>query len=363
MKIGILTFPNSPSFGASLQMYALFKALQNMEVDVEVINYINQFMKAQRHINSKKSLKEYIKHYVASVLNFHGSNEFKKFEREVKLYPTKPMHDPEQLRKIADRYDYLICGSDQVWNPFITNNDVSFFLDFCNNNSKKIAYAPSFGLNTLPVEYKNIYRHELKCFHRLSAREEAGQNIISELIGLKVPLVLDPSMLLKKDEWRKCIKRVNGLPPKYIAKFIFNHDVQVENFINDLSRERGIPVIVVGGNSFSFLKGIKSTGAIGPREWLYTIMNAESVVTDSFHGAAFSIIFEKDLYISTASSTNSRLVTLSKLFGLENRIIQKNIKKEITKAIDYSSVKKIMERERNASLNYLREAININYGE
>lgn len=357
MKIGILTFPNSPSFGASLQMYALFKALRNIGVDVEVINYINQFMKNQKHINNKKSGR--IKQWVGTILNYHGINEFKKFEKEINLFPQEAIHNVEQLRMLSDRYDYMICGSDQVWNPFITDNDMSYLFEFCEEDNKKIAYAPSFGLNSLPDQYKDRYMAALNHFYRLSVREEAGQEIIYDLIGVKAPLVLDPSMLLKKSEWEKCIKRVKGLPTKYIAKFIFNYDDQVECFIKDLSYEKGLPIVLVGGNILSNIKGIKSTGSIGPMEWLYTIMHADYVVTDSFHGAAFSLIFERELFVSIASSTNSRLVTLTKVFDLENRIIQNNKKDNMSKNIDYSIVNTIMNKERKKSLNYIKESIGI----
>lgn len=352
MKIGILTFPGSPSFGASLQMAALCRALENENIDVEIINYMNPYMQKKEHLSS--SVVQKLKSAVANILSRRGSKEFQAFERTLPLYPKKRIHNTKELKSLSTRYDYFICGSDQVWNPKVTGFDLNYLFAFCNDDSKKISYAASFGLNELPAECIDDYRKELSKFHRISVREERGQEIVRGLIGKECKLVIDPSMLLNKEEWEQRMVPVKNLPEHYIAKFIFNHDDSVERWIEKLREKTHLPVLTIGGSVLSKFQKEMFTGAIGPQKWLYVIHNADYVVTDSFHGAAFSIIFEKELFISLASSTNSRLVTLCNNFELNDHIVPCD---HFQRVIDYSKVKIKINEMQEESMAFIREAI------
>lgn len=352
MRIGILTFPGSPSFGASLQMTALYYALKKEKVDVEIINYMNLYMLNKKHFST--SMLQRLKSSIANLLSRQGAREFKKFEEEITLFPKAQVHDVKSLKKLSSRYDFVICGSDQVWNPLVTGFDLSYLFSFLENDYKKIAYAASFGLNDLPTECIEDYRRELKKFHRISVREERGQEIVKELVGQKCDLVIDPSMLLTRAEWERKIVPYENLPQHYIVKFIFNYNKEVEESIEELQKKTGLPILTIGGTFFSKFKNELFTGAIGPQKWLYIIKNADYVVTDSFHGAAFSIIFEKNLFVSLKSSTNSRLVTLCNNFGLNDRIVPNN---SLNSVIDYTIVNEKMKKMREESLAFLREAI------
>ena len=352
MRVGILTFPGSPSSGASLQMAALCAALEKEKYDVEIINYMNLYMLKKEHLSN--SVVQRTKSAIATMLSRQGEREFQAFEKKLPLYPAKRVHNAEELKNLSDRYDFLICGSDQVWNPKVTGCDLSYVFDFCNENDKKISYAASFGLNTLPKNCVDAYSRELKRFHRISVREERGQEIVEELTGKKCKLVIDPSMLVTKEEWEKQMIPFKTLPKHYIAKFIFNYDESVEKWIKQLSENTGIPVLTIGGSVLSKFKEGLFTGAIGPQKWLYIIHNADYIVTDSFHGAAFSLIFEKQLFVSLASSTNSRLVTLCNNFGLKKQIIPAS---NYDSRIDYVSVRKKMIEMRADSISFLKEAM------
>lgn len=352
-KIGILTFPNSPSFGASLQMFALYKTLEKMGLDVEVINYINPYMKAQKHISA--GAKNMLKNRLAHILNIHGRKEFRGFEKQIKLYPNNAIYSKENLTILGERYDYLICGSDQVWNPYVTGGDMSYFFDFCNENYKKISYAASFGVCELSQEFANKVKEEISKFYSISVRENEAIELVRQMTDKEVKTVLDPSMLLEKEQWLKQQKKIKRLPKHYIAKFIFNSNPQIDEFARQLSIKTNIPVINIGGHLLSFLKKEKYTGPIGPGEWLYAIRNADYVITDSFHGAAFSLIFERELYMSMLSSTNSRLRTLADTFKLDNRIIGNNGFQD--QKINYIEVNKIMDEKRKDSLKFLKESV------
>lgn len=354
MKIGILTFPNSPSYGASLQMFALYRAVKSLGADVEVINYINPYMKNRQHYKTNK--RSFVRHCLNAIAEQPNKRMFASFEKQIKLYPRRPFHRKEKLADLAQRYDYLICGSDQVWNPQITGTDLSYLFDFCTDNSKKIAYAPSFGFSQIQEDLKDQYSSLLKKFKSLSIREEAGHAVIKELIGADCKIVLDPSMLLTKETWEQQIRKKSGLPEHYVAMFIFNKNEKVKKFAANLAKEKGIPLINITGHAFTRLRHKECTGPLGPAQWLSVIQNADYVVTDSFHGTAFSIILEKELFVSLASATNSRLITLLNTFGLNDRIITDSNVREISR-IDYKTVGDIMEQKRAESLAYLTDAL------
>lgn len=353
MRVGILTFPNSPSFGASLQMRGLYRTLQILGCEAEVINYRNKYMSEKRHIRKENP----VKNLAISILDYFGKKSFRNFEKQLVLFPKKIINETCDLRQIADRYDFLICGSDQVWNPNITGEDLNYFFSFSEDNSKKISYAASFGVDELNENFAKEVTSELKKFKSISVREERAAQIVHELLNVKCPIVLDPTMLIEQDEWRTCEKRIRGLPSNYIAKFIFNYDKNIERKIEELAKITGLPVVTVGGTALSKLKKGLYTGPIGPSEWLYVLDHADYVVTDSFHGAVFSIIFHKNLLVSMASTTNSRLRTLLHTFELDNRVITAVLPED---RIDYKTVQEIMMKKRKESLVYLKNAI---YGE
>lgn len=206
------------------------------------------------------------------------------------------------------------------------------------------------------MNYSDKVKNELKKFNRISIREKEGAKIIKDLIESNCQIVLDPSMLLTQKKWRSFERKVSNLPTKYIAKFIFNYDLNIEKKLKELSEITKLPIVTIGGTFLSKFKKEIYTGTIGPEEWLYILDNAEYVVTDSFHGAAFSILLHKELYVSLASSTNSRLKTLLSTFKLDNRIISDKLELE---KINYQEVEKIMEKKRKESLNYLKDSLGI----
>ena len=163
MKVGIFTFPNSVSYGATLQMYALYDTVNRLGYDTEIINYHNAYMKAEKHIGSSNPvspIKTFIKKTMRSLLHIRLYSSFRRFEKKnMKMYPSKAFNEKEKLSEIGKRYDAIICGSDQIWNPNITDTDLSYFLDFCGKNTKRISYAPSFGIDKFPDDFSKIVKN------------------------------------------------------------------------------------------------------------------------------------------------------------------------------------------------------------
>ena len=206
MKVGILTFPNSRSYGAALQMYALYHTVNNLGHKAEIINYYNDFMRAEKHFQpiGSSDLKYFARRIARRLLHARVYEAFEHFEhKNMDMHPRKFFARKENLFSVGARYDAVICGSDQVWNPDITGRDVSYFLDFCGEKTRRVSYAPSFGVETLPDDFAVQAAEELKKFHALSAREEQGRKIIADLTGMDVPVVIDPTMLLDATQWQR----------------------------------------------------------------------------------------------------------------------------------------------------------------
>lgn len=364
MKIGIMTFPNMTSYGCSLQMYALYRAVEQAGAEAEIINYRNEYMKARRHTSvgrSGSSVKVAMRVTATKLLHLRQIMAFRSFEGRLRRYPAQVASEKETLREAAKRYDGVICGSDQVWNPFITGTDLSFFLDFCGSDTKRIGYAPSFGISEFSGEFTDQIRPELEKFRHLSVREDVGARYVAELVNRHVETVLDPTFLITPQEWTALEKPHPLAEGKYILCFPVRKSAELIRFGRELAEKKDAILIVVEGNLLTQLRNkdrhIKYALDLSPEEWLYLMHHADCVVTNSFHGAAFSIHYRKDFYLECSSAkANSRLEQLAALCGLEDRIIRDGSGGTDT-PIDYEKVEDRIAPARQASLDYLKQSI------
>ena len=360
MKVGILTFPNSKSFGASLQMYALYRAVKNFGYDVEIINYQNKFMKSARHV-SGDSISKRIRLSISSLIHFRQKRAFLSFEKATMCkYPARAVSDSRKLYEIANRYGAVICGSDQVWNPDITGYDISYFLSFCGVNTKRIAYAPSFGVEEVPDDFGTKIGAELTKFSSLSVREKSGSDLAERLIGQGINIVSDPTFLITIDEWLSIEKPHPLAKGDYILYYTIRSSENLWRQCKALSKKTGLKIIRVGGNAIKRIKNredmIDYASDLSPSEWLSLVHNARYVVTNSFHGTAFSIIYHKDFYLEFSSLTNSRLKQITELAGLEGRVLKDGVE-IVPSSIDYISVDERLSGIKIKSSDYLKNAL------
>ena len=356
MNIGIFTFPNSLSFGATLQMYALCHSVEKLGYNAEVINYYNAYMKAQHHISKQSWVHRTTRH----LLHNRQCRKFHSFEkRHMVRYPNAAFSDPAKLRELAKRYSAVICGSDQVWNPDITGADMSFFLNFCGEETHRVAYAPSFGITDFTEDYKNSIREDLKRFRALSVRETPGQKVVEELTQRDVSLVCDPTFLVSAEEWYALERPHPAATEPYILYYTIRSSACLWNQCKAFAKEKGLKIVVVGGNLLKKWKQkdrkIVYAMNIGPEEWLYLLHHAQYVVTNSFHGTAFSVNFHKDFYLEMSSLTNSRLQQIVDALGLCDRVIGENHWND--NMIDYESVDQRLSPLRLSSMEYLINAL------
>jgi len=339
MKVAILTFHSVPNFGAFLQTYALKSTIELFGHEVQVINL---------QLGIKKS-------FIGRIAYALNDNSFAKY-REKYLNLTESINSLEGKRDFG--FDLYIVGSDQVWNKTITKeNSLNYFFNFLPVNSTKISYAASFGQKQWPfneIETSQI-KELIKSFSGISVREKNGQNLIKENLGLDSELVLDPTLLLKNYDQLIDHKNIeNNLMTCF--KFSRNEDFYI--FAKKFTKQEGIRIRELRGvNPFKGTK-IESFPNIG--SWLYFIKSAPYVITDSFHGVCFSIIFNKKFITIPADVKKfNRIENLLSQLGLSNRIFysyDEILENDRWKEnIDYDQVNSKLDVLRKISLSFLQK--------
>lgn len=352
MKIATLTFHWSENYGAVLQAYALQRHLQLEGYETEIINYIPlrvRFIQICLKLKSK-NINEFVK-----------LNKFNKFRKKNLVLSKSIFYTNRMLHKKCINYDSYICGSDQIWNESFLltaegkrKSTLSYYLDFVPEDKKRIAYAVSFGTEKLRTEIKLLVEPEIKKFQAISVREETGQKIMQEF-SINAPLVVDPTLLLDKKEYDRIIEFPDN-KNKYALFAYILHDKQ------KLAHQIKIYIY----NQYFKNQGEKyyDSEPIGIGEWLYNIKNTRFVLTNSFHGVVFSLIFNTPFIAIPVenSKMNDRIYTLLKTVNLTDRIVENFDKKQINKLIQKSDinwiyVNKTIQKDRNKSIEYLKNSL------
>jgi len=377
-KIGIITILNVNNYGAELQAFALHHKLKLLGYQNEIINYL--FYKNPKYRSEAKAnplfkqkpiskLKEFALKWIDKYSMFSNPSIAKVRAKRFKDFhgtftkTSKVYHSYSELYGANHDYDTFIVGSDQVWNP---NNHTSiepYYLTFAPKTAKKISYASSFGVGSINAAYHNTYKGLINNLNFISTREADGVKIIKEITGKDAMHVVDPTLLLTREEWEGVLVPYESKDP-YILLFVFKDSKYVLDLALHLQEQTGYRIIRVCKNEMRVEADSKILNIrdMGPREFLGLYQKAAIVLTTSFHGSIFSLIFEKPFYTITPGSknNNSRQQSLLGMLGLEGRLIEegapfpemKNIE------IDYTKVKPILEQKRDASVHFLQEAIN-----
>ena len=350
-KIGILTFHCSNNYGAVLQAYALRQTLERLhpQNEVCVINYRCKGTitpTSFTDIKKKKGLIGALLHY--KQIN-HMNEKFDLF-RKNHLHLSKEYYKVEDLKRDMDEFDVVISGSDQVWNLRWSDGDTVYFQTFHDQNQKKYSYAASFGFQELDEDLISEYKAALQKFNAISVREKSGLDIIEKQLGLTGHHNIDPTLLLDKEDWSKLAK-VPQLKGKYILVYMVPKQQSIIDRAISLRKITGLPIVMLSKNLRP--ANVIHRGESSPEEYVGWFKNAEFVVTNSFHGTAFSCIFQKNLWIdlNTERGFNTRSKSLLDLCGLEYRISDDGIA-EVFKD-DWLQSKDFLEREKARSEQFL----------
>lgn len=358
-----------------LQALALQHILKNKySLDIEIIDYSNE---GQRNMYSVFPKADNVKRVVKNMIwatqfkqlvkQYNSYNQF--IEKYFILSP-KMYLDSQELGELETAYDAVIAGSDQIWNICCRDADDAYFLNFL-DTTPKYAYAISFGANN-PFEIDgNSDKHKklISRFSKISVRENNAQKWIRDSLGITVPICLDPTMLLTKNEWESIVEVGDTaiIPGKYIYYYCFNISNDVQEFLKWLSNKYNMPVYFMDVKEWT-LKGcwknkIKLIREYGPDVYMNVVKNAYLFVTTSFHGTAFATIFKKNFwYISDGkvNKTDDRAQSFLTQLGLMGRYktIEELMETDLSCAPDYTDPYMKLAELQKSSYAYLDGIIN-----
>lgn len=356
-KVGIVSIWDISNYGNRLQSYAVYNYFKNIGYESYVL---------VPDINPKnKLIKAYIKYALYTLGNKSKLKKKEKRTIEFLKFTVKNIKHSNIKYKCANEiFDYVIIGSDQVWNPDFAAQDF-YFLNFVDKN-KKICFSPSFGVSSLPIKDIDKFRQGLSTFNYISVREEMGKKIIQDILKKDVEVLIDPTMMLDIEEWRKVSQKVSINTKKpYILKYFLKASGYIdesEKEIEKIAKENNMIIYTIPGEQNNVGKDGDEfcLDQIGPSEFIYLIENASLICTNSYHAAVFSILYKKPFIVFDRKdghlSMNSRIDTLLKTFELEERKYDL-IKNKNIFDIDYLRTFKILKGERMRVTKFLQKSL------
>jgi len=323
MKVGVITFHSANNYGAVLQTWALQKVLKDYGMDTGVIHYHPDIIDGLYDpMKLKQGMPRQLKKMMITIKNRQSLIRYNKFQTFLKDHFNLigNFRTYEELKGAGLNLDAYIVGSDQIWNTDHTAGfDPAYFLDFAENGKMKISYASSMGKDYIPSKYKQDFCKSLESFTGISVRERSALEAIQELTDQSVQVVLDPTMLLKKEDYEE-IKVESMVKKPYILIYMIERNDQVTLFANKISVALGIPIIQrrpVPG----LVNQLPPFYTADAGEFLGLIESAEYVITNSFHGTVFSILYERPFISMLHSDTGSRTADLLNDLNLQSHIL------------------------------------------
>lgn len=359
MKIGIVTFHFVNNFGGVLQAYALQKALEKeCGAKAEIINYRNNFIlftdtvrlfPVSRSAAEIRSGLRTMKHRIRRI------KKFKSFAKK-NLNLSRTYRNILSIKLHPPACDKYICGSDQIWNPYITFGvNYFYFLGFVKESQNKISYAPSFGTAKIHTCFHKKISGYLKNFGSISVREREGVAFIKEISGRDAISLIDPTLLLTEEDYSS-IAINPGIPEKYILLYIMQQDEEMYSYAKKVKERLGLKMIEISRYGYQPDFVDISLIDLGPGEFIGLFQNAEYICTNSYHGFVFSILFQKQFCLIPCKRFRLRIENLGALLEIELPNMEKNDTPEDT-FYDKQKVKKIIAQERQKAIEYLRQTI------
>ncbi|MBR5022768.1 MAG: polysaccharide pyruvyl transferase family protein [Oscillospiraceae bacterium] len=311
MKYGIITLFQNYNYGATLQSYALQRIVKEYGYDVETIQYERTAINTNKTGIFNKLTPRKIFCFLAKKIK---STKIKKdnsifienddsirrylFDSFIKenMLISKHAYTKSTIAESNRIYQGFICGSDNIWNKNLF--DSSFMLDFADEKKRKIAYAPGMSTDHLSKKQQDLFLPPIRRLDYLSCREKIGASLLEKLIKKEVKVVLDPTLLLSKEQWSEIsVSPDINLPPRYAFAYICDHNTLTDIKIKEISKRLNLPIVLVPnmGGEFKLFgaESVFKVNNVGPAEFIYLVKNSNLVLTDSFHGTVFACLFEK----------------------------------------------------------------------
>jgi hypothetical protein len=338
VNVGILTFHHATNYGAVWQCLSLSQTVRGLGHDVEIIDF--------RHPIAEKVYRSHLLRSRHAPFNLLKAWRLARDLRQgARLSPT--CRTPEDLRKIASRYDAVIVGSDEVWNiEGMRGWTPAYFLDFVPDHVRKISYAASTGhrIDTLP--HGQAMRKLLARFNAISVRDETSADIVEDIDGKKPLLVMDPTLLgvfHNPPETNNNLVIYGGLSP------------HAKKWLREVTRKQNLNVISIG---FSNRVGGKIRISAGLQEWMNTIGSANCVITTTFHGVLAAVVHQRPFWVLPRFDPATKVRDLLKAFNLGHRMLAENSLPEelpTDEMVDYGQLAQVLKLRQQYSRNFLTE--------
>ncbi len=342
-KAGILTFHDADNLGAVLQAYALKKTLETeCGVSAEIIDYKCNKISATKFPSNPSNIKNLIKWFFLSIYYFIKRSGFEKFRKNF-LGLNKRSFTKNDIKSVENDFDYFITGSDQVWNPLCTDSDCTYVLDFVSERRKKYSYSASIG-NYEFNDFDREWINKIKDYSLISVRENHAANELRKNGIENISVNLDPVFLLSYKDW-ELVKSERIISQPYVLVYLVLPDVNVTKLALDYAKKHGLKLI-------SNKKSIEFFIHNSPSDFLSWIYNAECVFTNSFHGTAFSFLFNKKLFSDVEMSDGSINQRVNDLLVLTESTILSDTKNP---SFENAKINKELEHRKKESIDYLKE--------
>lgn len=374
MKVGIITIHNSHNYGACLQAFALYQYIVEQGHDVEMIDLYRPIhsrftrSKKYKYMRTVKQsvfslLKKNIKRLLISTkpaLSVISQKKFNEFNTYIHL--SSPYRSIDELYSSPPSYDLYITGSDQVWNPTQAYCIEPYFLGFVKNHGRKISYASSIGISSLLENEKCQFKEWLSSYDAISVRETTAKKILEGIVDKKVYQVADPTFLLSRGQWGKMAAHSSYQYENYLFLFTLTFDKTLFDYAQSLKKESGQELIYLCADYVpkKYRTNCLCITDAGPYDFLYLIVHANMIITNSFHCVVFSIIMQARnfyAYISKWNQRGSRITDLLSTYSLSSHILDTSLSQSYTELsrneIEYDVVTRIYLQEQDKSRFFL----------
>lgn len=330
IKVATLSYQHAFNYGAVFQVAALQHVITQLGANCDIIDYRCPAIDQQydfKPVHVNLSCFNAIRANLVLAPFIRGKK--KSFQHWIDSYKkTDVITSKEQLLALNEKYDKFVVGSDQVWNLKCNGYDGAFFLDFVSDDSKKVAYAASFGTYDLNPDDKSLYEKYIKRFESISVRENSGVNLVKNLTGKDSISCMDPVLLAGRNFWESKKDKSFNSKEKYIFVYHLGHGKRVAKFAKQLKKSTGLKVFFATGhlgNMVYYSIFDENVSSASPEQFLSLISGAEFVVTNSFHATVLSIVFRKQFYTISKgdekNSYNTRIFNLLSDYDLKERIM------------------------------------------
>lgn len=388
--VGIITVHHYGNYGSKLQAYASQRVFEKLGYDVFIIDYrspsafyvTKRFMKygdkddsfyhklERRPVNPIKRVIGNVmsKPHIARIL-------YRRFgmRQGIRLYDfwldnlrmTRRYDSLKELYADPPHFDIYVVGGDQLWNPYITYNNPAYFLAFADKDAKKISFSTSIGIPRIPDEALPSFKKGMNNLSSILVREEEGATYLRSM-GYRAERVLDPTLMLTKEEWnQRSDKHYKPAYEKYILAYFLDPTDWTAELLETVRKQTGLPVIVIGRRKKSAAsEGYLYVGNIEVSTFITLFANAEIVVTNSFHGIAFTLIFEKLLVATYRDedsdiSMNSRHRNIVNMFELSSYLYERAhfSTERINYIMNYDRIRFLMNEYKRQTIDLLKNAI------